>query len=458
MPDKPEPADTSKTPESPPLPGRAAAAFATHSSLASDARRTQLRRMKIAALALLVAMVCGFITSHVMGGQGAWAWVRAFCEAATVGALADWFAVVALFRRPMGLPIPHTAIIPSNKDRIGDNLAVFVRDHFLDPDTLMEKLRVFDPATRLSRWLVRPKQAHALSDGARRVALQTLDMLDEHAVRGVIQEFVVKNLRGWDAAGTVGEVLGLLTRDGRHQELLDAAMERLGGYLGEDDVKERASTLLVKFARKEWPRIIAAVDVVKSVDGIADNLADRLAMALMDELRDVLSEPDHPVRRDYEAWVLNYIERLKSDPALSAQVEALKQRAIDHPKVQEYVQGLWDDIHAALRRDLSDENSALAGHLERAMLALGRKLGEDPSLRDAINSHVMGSARRLTGRLRIGVTEHISRTVKNWDERHLVDELELSVGRDLQYIRFNGTLVGGLIGVALHALVLLVNR
>lgn len=441
--------------DTPPSASPSSPAFATRSALASQARRAHLRRMKIAALALLVAMISGFITSHVMGGQGAWAWVRAFCEAATVGALADWFAVVALFRRPMGLPIPHTAIIPSNKDRIGDNLAVFVRDHFLDPDTLMAKLRGFDPAARLSRWLARPKQAHALSHGARRVALQTLDLLDDHAVRGVIQEFVVKNLRRWDAAGTAGEVLGLLTRDGRHQELLDAAMERLGGYLGDEDVKERASALLVKFARKEWPRIIAAVDVIASVDGIADNLADRLARALVQELRDVLSEPDHPVRRDYEAWVLDYIARLGTDPALAAQVEVMKQRAIDHPKVQEYVQGLWDDIHAALRRDLSDEHSALAAHLESALLALARKLGEDPDLREAINSHVLGAARRLTGRLRIGVTEHISRTVKLWDERHLVDELELSVGRDLQYIRFNGTLVGGLIGVLLHAAVLL---
>jgi len=135
----------------------------------------------------------------------------------------------------------------------------------------------------------------------------------------------------------------------------------------------------------------------------------------------------------------------------------LKQRAIDHPKVQEYVQGLWDDIHAALRRGLADEQSALAAHLESALLALARKLGEDPDLREAINNHVLGAARRLTGRLRIGVTEHISRTVKLWDERHLVDELELSVGRDLQYIRFNGTLVGGLIGVLLHAGVLLVG-
>lgn len=422
-----------------------------------DPRRTQLRRMKIGAAALLVAMVGGFITSHVMGGQGMWAWVRAFCEAATVGALADWFAVVALFRKPLGLPIPHTAIIPSNKDRIGDNLAVFVRDHFLDPDTLLEKLKVFDPAARLGTWLSEPEQVHRLSQGARKMALETLDLLDDRAVRGVIQEFVIENLQRWDAAHTAGEVLTLLTRDGRHQELLDAALERLGAFLGEEDVKQRASALLVKFARKEWPRVIGAVNLVSSVEGMADNLADRLARALVQELQEVLSAPEHPVRKNYEAWVIDYIARLRDDPAVAAQVESLKQQAIAHPKVQEYVQGLWDDIHAALRRDLSNEDSALARHLESAMLAMGRKLGEDGALRDAINNHVLSGARKLTDSLRSGVTEHISRTVKNWDERHLVNELELSVGPDLQYIRFNGTLVGGLIGVVLHAVVLLVN-
>ena len=151
------------------------------------------------------------------------------------------------------------------------------------------------------------------------MALQTLDLLDDRAVRGVIQEFVVSNLRRWDASATAGEVLGLLTRDGRHQELLDAALERLGGYLGTEEVRERASNLLVKFARKEWPRIIAAVDVIASVDGIADNLADRLARALVQELREVLSQPDHPVRQDYEGWLQDYIGRLRSDPALAAQ-------------------------------------------------------------------------------------------------------------------------------------------
>src|SRR5690606_25295052 len=153
----------------------------------ADSSRVALRRMKIGAAALLATMLAGFITSHAMGGQGAWAWVRAFCEAATVGALADWFAVVALFRHPLGLPIPHTAIIPGNKERIGDNLAVFVRDHFLDPDTLLEKLKIFDPAARLGEWLSEPEQAKRVSEAARQIAVQVLDLLDETAVRKVIQ-------------------------------------------------------------------------------------------------------------------------------------------------------------------------------------------------------------------------------------------------------------------------------
>lgn len=426
----------------------------TNHRFTPDPRRAALRRMKIGATLLLLAMIGGFVTSHIMGGQGVWAWVRAFCEAATVGALADWFAVVALFRHPLGLPIPHTAIIPENKARIGDNLAVFVRDHFLDPDTLLEKLRVFDPAARLGQWLNEPAQTRQLSEAARQVALQVLELLDETAVRKVIQELVTTSLQRWDAGRTAGDVLGLLTRDGRHQRLLDEALRRMAVYLDQEDVKERASDLLLKHARKEWPRIIGAVGMVSSTDAMADKLADKLARALIDELHDVMSQPGHPVRRSYEAWVSDYVARLGSDPEVTAQIEALKQRMIANPQVQDYVQSLWDEIHAALRRDLSAPQSRLSLHLEQALLAMGRKLAKEPSLREAINSHVLTSAQRLTETLRSGVTQHISRTVKNWDERHLVNELELSVGRDLQYIRFNGTLVGGLIGLLLHALVL----
>src|SRR5690606_36991073 len=426
-------------------------------SSSEDPRQAQLRRMKAIALAMLLAMVAGFVTAHVMGNQGVWAWASAFCEAATVGALADWFAVVALFRHPLGLPIPHTAIIPRAKARIADSLAAFVRDHFLEPQTLLKRLEVFDPAERLGQWLARPEQSRKLAGMARGWALQALDLLDEQAVRERIREFVVARLHGWDAAATAGDVLGLLTADGRHQAVLDEALLRLGRYLDSEEVKQRASAMLVRHARREWPRLVGTVDWVKPVEGIGDRMADRIARALLDELNEVLVQPDHRLRQDYEQWLRDYVQRLRGDPALAEKVEAIKQNLIGHASVQDYVRGLWDHIHAALRQDLEREEGVLAGHLERSLAGLGQALGRDPALREAINQHVMGGAEKLALRLRGGVTDYIAQTVRSWDERHLVRELELGVGRDLQYIRYNGTVVGGLIGLALHGLIVLLE-
>jgi uncharacterized membrane-anchored protein YjiN (DUF445 family) len=406
--------------------------------------------MKNWALASLAATLAGVALSYAMGGQGPWSWLRAFCEAATIGALADWFAVVALFRRPLGLPIPHTAIIPANKARIADNLAAFVRDHFLDSASLLERLRVFDPAARLGQWLSDPRQARVVAGTARTWALHALDLLDEQAVREAIHAFVVKRLGAWNAAQTAGEVFELLARDGRHHVLLDEALNRLAAYLHDEPVKARASALMVKYARKEWPRMAKAMNLVKPVDDIADSLADRLARALLDELHDVLAQPEHPLRRDYEAWIGSYVSRLRDDPALQGQVDIIKQRLIAHPQVREYVQGIWDEVRESLRRDLFSNESVLGKHLEQTLLALGRNLGADPELRHAINQHVLAGADRLAAGLREGITTHIAQTVKTWDEREFVNELELSIGRDLQYIRFNGMVVGGLIGLALH--------
>ncbi|WP_422508343.1 DUF445 domain-containing protein [Stenotrophomonas sp. GZD-301] len=417
-----------------------------------DPRRAQLRRLKLIALAMLLAMLAGFVLSHWMGERGVWAWVGAFCEAAAVGALADWFAVVALFRRPLGLPIPHTAIIPHSKDRIADSLAVFVRDQFLEPQALLARLQVFDPASRLGSWLAEPERARMLADMARGWALQALDFLDEAAVRRSIQAFVIQQLRQWNAAATAGELLGLLTADNRHQRVLDEGLTRVGDWLGNEAVKQRASALIVRYIQREWPKLASTVNWVKPIDEIGDSLAERLAHAVLAELQQILAQPEHPLRRDYEVWLGEYIQRLRTDPALAARVEDLKQQIIDHPAVQEYVQGLWARIHASLREDLASEDSALAGHLRRSLAAVGQSLQDDPALREALNQHLMDGAERLTSRLREGVTQHIAQTVKGWDERHLVEQLELSVGRDLQFIRFNGTLVGGLIGLLLHAL------
>ena len=419
---------------------------------ATDPRRAQLRRLKLYALLVLLAMLAGFVASHLNGERGIWAWVGAFCEAATVGALADWFAVVALFRRPLNLPIPHTAIIPRNKERIADSLAVFVRDHFLEPETLLAKLKVFDPATRLGQWLAQPQQARMLAGMARGWALQALDLLDEVAVRAAIQRFVVEQLRQWNAAATAGDLLGLLTADNRHQRVLDEGLTRIAGWLDNDTVRQRASMLIVRYIRKEWPKLASTVDWVKPIDEIGDSLAQRLARAALEELQQVLSQPEHPLRQDYARWLADYLQRLRHDPALAMRVDALKQQVIEHPAVQDYVQGLWQRIHQQLRDDLSREDSALAAHLERSLGKLGAAIGADPALRDALNQHMLAGAEKLTTRLRSGVTAHIAQTVKGWDEAKLVEQLELSVGRDLQYIRFNGTVVGGLIGVLLHAL------
>lgn len=426
---------------------------ALHSSPAvADPRLQALRRVQALALGLLGLAIVGLITATAFGGQGVWGWVKAFCEAAAVGALADWFAVVALFRHPLGLPIPHTALIPSNKARIADNLAEFVRDHFLEPKALLQKIAVFDPAARLSQWLSDPDRVQSWVQAARLWGLQALDWLDDRRLQQGLKDLVLDALQRWDAAQTAGQVLTVLTRDGRHQELLDGTLDKISEFLNQDEVKKRVSALMVKHARKEWPTVITLVNAVKSVDSLADSLADKLASALMAELQDVLHDPDHPVRLAYGEKVDDFIARLRTDPALIARVQELKTQLVDNPAVHTYVEGLAQEAKNWLRRDLSDPNSHLGLHLHAALSDIGRKLASDASLREAINRHILNAAELLAQDLRSGVTEHIAATVKGWDDRALVQEMERSVGKDLQFIRINGTLVGGLVGVVLYAL------
>ena len=419
---------------------------------AADPRAESLRRMKWGAAALLAAALAGLALSAWRGGTGPWAWVQAFCEAAAVGAIADWFAVVALFRHPLGLPLPHTAIIPRSKARVADGLAEFVRDHFLEPAALIERLAIFNPAERLGAWLADPARVHEWVGEGRRWALEAIGLFDDARMRQATLDLFVEQVRRWDAAATAAEVLRVLTQGGRHHELLDAALQKIGGFLAEDEVKSRVSELMVRHARKEWPKVIGMVELVTPVARIADGLADRLSASVLGELRDVLAQPGHPVRLRYEKWLAEYIERLRHDEALIEAFDRVKERAITDPAMLEYVASVWSDVKRLLREDLADERSALAGHLEQGLRDLGARLAADPGLRAALNEHLLAAAGQLAASLRDGVTIHISQTIKAWDDRQLVDELELSVGKDLQFIRLNGTLVGGLVGLALHAL------
>jgi len=422
---------------------------------APDPRLQALKRMQWIALALLLAALGGLIVSHLMGGLGIWGWVRAFCEASAIGALADWFAVVALFRYPLGIKLPHTAIIPQSKTRIADNLADFIRDHFLDPQTLLAKLAVFDPARRLGQWLRDPVRVNFWMSEARAWALGALHVFDDARMQRAMQDLIVAQARKWDAALMAGEVLSLLTKDGRHHELLDAGLHKVSEFLAQDSVKATVAKMMLKHVHKEWPLLVGLVNTVYSTTKIADSFAEKLSHSALSELREILAQPEHPLRLRYELWLTHYIDRLRSDPGLREAFNNIKERALTDPAIQTFASTLWADIKQRMQDDLANPQSAIARHLEEALGAIGHRLSNDNSLRDAINEHILSAAGELTLSLRSGVTVHISETIKSWDDRQLVHEIELNIGRDLQFIRINGTLVGGLAGLALHAAALL---
>ncbi len=424
---------------------------------ALDSRRADLRRMKLIAAGMLVLAIAGLVLAEWQGAQGGWAWVKAFCEAAAVGAMADWFAVVALFRHPLGLPIPHTAIVPESKDRIADNLAAFVRDHFLEPGTLLAKLEQADPAAKLAEWLAEPGNTQRLTGILQAAVAEGLSLMDDDAVRRLIDKQLARLVERWDAPGAASRLLQLLTQDGRHHELLDSALKQAGVYLQQPEVKEQVSDMVLKYARREWPKMLAVVGWVKSPDTMADDFAVKLTDALLDEMAAVLNEPGHPLRQRYHAWFEGFIERLQHDPALRDKAQALKVELLQHPALRDYVGSLWTDLKAHLQANLSAPDSPMAERLQQAMARLGKELGRDPALREAINRHVLSVAGRMAESMRFTLTHHISQTIKGWDTPHLVEQVELGVGRDLQFIRLNGTLVGGLIGLLLHALLLLVH-
>lgn len=416
----------------------------------TDPRIAALRRMKLVALGCLLLSLAGLGLSLVMGASGPWAWLKAFCEAAAIGGLADWFAVVALFRHPLGLPIPHTALIPQGKHRIADSLAEFVRDNFLHPEVLLRKLQILNPAERLGEWLREPRNLAQVTGSVRSMAIEALSLLNEQAVRRAIGEFLVARALAWNATATAASVLDVMTKSGRHQDVLDGALSKLRDYLATPEVRALVASRLLKFARAQWPKATSLVDTIANVDKMADSLSDKLALQLVEEVQTALSQPEHSVRRQFDAWIIEFIERLRQDPEFARDVNAMKDRVVQSDDVRAYLDGVWTEVRATIEADLRRDDSALMRHLDHSLASLGERLGRDPGLVEAINEHVLSSAARMVGSMREGVTQHIATTVKAWDDRSLVRQIELSVGRDLQYIRLNGTLVGGVIGLVLY--------
>lgn len=400
--------------------------------------------MKRVALGLLLLAAATYALATALEGRhAAWGYVAAFAEAAMVGAIADWFAVVALFRHPLGMPIPHTAIIPANKNRIGENLATFLGTHFLATEQVLAKLRELDAAGRVAAWLSRP--ANAARVGARLVEAGrwAVGALDDERVRAFVADLARRGLRQVEVARLSGQVLEGMTQDRRHQELLDGVLVQLARLLGEDTVQDTISEAIA--------REIKALKYV-GLDQVAARLATRKVVAVVAHtIIDMADDPQHRLRLRFDETVAGFIQRLQQDEALQQRGEALKNELLDHPALGSYVNQLWDDLLAWLQADLTRDDSSIRRRITAAAQTLGQRLAGDAEVRGWINGELQAAAPQLIERYRDDIRRYVVARVEAWDAREMTDELERHIGRDLQFIRINGTLVGGLVGLLIHA-------
>jgi uncharacterized membrane-anchored protein YjiN (DUF445 family) len=387
-----------------------------------------------------------FIATTVLE-RGLWLnGLKAVAEAAMVGALADWFAVRALFRRvPLPLIGRHTAIIARNKDRIGEQLARFVRDKFLDPDSLAALLRRHDLVERLAQWLVLPANAQLLGQQVTRMAAAALEMLQDRQVEHLIHKAVRTLIGQIDLSRTLATVLGALTHNGRHQALLSDALTHIIAALQNEETRTWMARTIVLWAKKEHPY----TEKILPTDWLGNKSAALMAQALENLLADVASNPEHALRARFDGAVHSLIERLQTDPDWARKAEEVRHYLQTDATLGGYVQELWRGMRAALLRDLTDEDSAVARNVRAMGQWLGQSLVRDAPLRHALNERLQDWVRGLAPDVSQFVAQHIQDTVQRWDAQEMADLVELNIGKDLHYIRINGTLVGGLIGLVL---------
>lgn len=398
--------------------------------------------MQRLATGLLMLMALVFIVARINeAAYPAFTWVRAFAEAAMVGALADWFAVVALFRHPLGLRIPHTAIIPRNKDRIGHTLAAFVVENFLSREVVSRRLESLDLVSAATGWLRANKRA--VSEHAAHFIPTVLDALEDADVKRFLHAQLVATFKTIRLAPLAGDILGVLTTDNRHQELLNEALGLVRNVV--DDNRD--------YFREKVREEVPLPDWVGSAtikNRIADYVANKLVIKVHTTLEGVAQDPTHPMRQQFETRLQNFIEDLKTSPAYHARGEELKEKLLQHVALQEYVSNVWSDVKNRIKADLADPNSETRKQLESAIERTGMALQDDRELRAKLNRWLNDALLEFLEQHRPEFHRVIEDTVRRWDAQEVSEKLELEVGRDLQFIRLNGTIVGGLVGLALH--------
>jgi uncharacterized membrane-anchored protein YjiN (DUF445 family) len=393
--------------------------------------------MRLVATGLLVAMAALYALSRSLEARApAWGFLRAFAEAAMVGGLADWFAVTALFRHPLGLPVPHTAIIPRNKDRIGDNLALFLRANFLLPAVVARRMGRLDVAGAIGRVLASPPREGALRAGAGKLAVTVLETLDDERLGQMFKAAAAERLGRMEVAPLAGQLLAAAMAEGRHRALLDAGIQWAVRTLEANEelfrqmITERAGSIL------RWT-------------GLDAKLSGKILDGLFKLLGDMAEQADHPLRVRAEEAMASLAERLQHEPELQARVSAWRDAAIANPAVARWLDGLWRQARVAMLRVARDPEAG-KGRLGALLAQLGHALQAEPRLALAVNRFARRAAAGLVFSYGDGIVTLVSDTIRGWDAQTVTGRLEAAVGRDLQYIRVNGTLVGGLVGLGLH--------
>lgn len=380
------------------------------------------------------------------------AWVgalKAISEAAMVGALADWFAVSALFRRvPIPLVGSHTAIIPRNKDRIADNLALFVQDKFLSTDSLLTLIRRHDPAQIIAHWLNQPENAARLSGYLLKIVRGFLDLADDTRIQAFMRRAIHKAIDKVDLSQSTAMVLESMTKNNRHQVLLDDAIRQLLQLVNKPGTHEFIAQQVMRWLRREHP----IKEKMLPTEWVGEKSAELAANAVKSILTEIEHDGTHELRQGFNRAVQRLIDRLRDDPDMQLKAEAIKTYLKQDEALNRYISQLWGDLRSWLKADLDKDDSVLHSKVSAAAQWLGETLTQDTQLRASLNQHMEEAAMQAAPEFSAFLSRHISDTVKSWDAEDMSHQVELNIGKDLQRIRINGTVVGGVIGLILYGL------
>lgn len=403
-------------------------------------RQRELASMKWIAAGLLGGAACLFILGKIF----AWGYLAAFAEAAMIGALADWFAVVALFRHPLGIPIPHTAIISRNKRRIANSLANFVVEHFLSAEVIEQRLKNYDAARHLSQWLSEPASRTKVAAYLNKAVSYGVKALDDRRIHDFFAEAVRNKLQSIDLSGFMANGLELATQGGRHHKILHGGLNRFADYLENSENTDKVAAFIKGWSDSAW------------IQGMIEPFIPTIRTAVINKLRVAAGDETSGLYREFDEQVYSYVSRLQQDPQLQEWVNSQKDALLNHPEFGHQFESLWGQLRDWVVLDLSHPDSVIASKIANLVSELEQYLAVNEDVRSWLNDQIQTALIQAANANKSQVGDLIREEVVSWNDNYMVNQLELYLGRDLQFIRINGTLVGGLFGLLIYGVTQLV--